>query len=98
MINLDWGVLLNILQVGSILGAWLWMFLSMRSELRIVRHDLVNLERAQQALNEAFKQLGTILTQVAVQDTRLGMIEKNIDELRHGRGFIAKDRVYKEDN
>lgn len=85
----DWTLnVSNLIQLGSVLGAWIWMFLSMRSELRILRHDINSLERAQIALGEAFKQLGTILTQIAVQDMRLSMIDKNLDEMRHGKGFV----------
>lgn len=61
----------------------------MRSDLRILRSDLEHIERRQSSLNEAFTQLGTILTQVAVQDNRIHMLEKNIDELRHGQGFVS---------
>lgn len=62
----------------------------MRSDIRVIRHDLSFVEKGLQNLNEAFSQLGTILTQVAVQDNRLGMMEKAVDELRHGQGFIKK--------
>lgn len=90
MFQIDWPIVVNLLQVVSILGAWIWMFLSMRSEIRILRHDIKGLEKAQILLNEAFTQLGSILTAVAVQDTRLAMLEKHIDELRHGQGFVSK--------
>lgn len=53
-----------------------------------LKDDVDHLEKRQDALNDAFNQLGKILTQVAVQDNRLNMMEKNIDELRHGRGYI----------
>jgi hypothetical protein len=36
------------------------------------------------------QQLGSILTQVAVQDTRINRIETDIVELRHGKGFVRE--------
>lgn len=62
--------------------------LSIKSDVRIIRHDLRHLEEKQSMLNEAFSQLGKILTEVAVQDARLHMLEKSLDEIRHGQGFV----------
>ena len=59
-----------------------------QTSLTTLKDDVSHLEKRQDALNEAFNQLGKILTQVAVQDSRLTMMEKNIDELRHGQGYI----------
>jgi K+/H+ antiporter YhaU regulatory subunit KhtT len=61
---------------------------TMRGDINIVKNDLRHLEESQKALSEAFSQLGKILTAVAVQDTRLTMIEKKIDELAHGHGYV----------
>lgn len=64
------------------------VFFGMKSEVRIIRHDVRNIEKQLEHLSEALSSLGRILTQVAVQDSRLNMIEKNLDELRHGKGFV----------
>lgn len=86
---MDWSVNLgNILQIVVMAATVMWVFVGMRSEVRILRHDVRHIEDKLEHLSEAFSQLGTVLTQVAVQDTRLSMIEKNVDELRHGRGFV----------
>lgn len=71
--------------------AFMW---TMRGDINIVKNDIEHLEESQKALSEAFNQLGTILTAVAVQDTRLTMIEKKIDDLSRGHGYIdsRKDR------
>jgi len=77
-----WGpALQTIVTVGSIVG----FIYSMKSEILSIRTDLSNLKDAQKTLNEAFTQLGRILTQVAVQDSRLNMFEKRLDELVHGK-------------
>jgi len=89
MFTFDWTISFgNILTVLGVLGTWAWMFMSMKAELRVQRHDLGSLKERMTSLSEAFTHLGKILTQIAVQDTRLTMIEKAIDELRHGQGFI----------
>lgn len=89
MLAMDWTVNVgHLLQIFAIVGGGLWMFFTLRSDVRVLKIDVHNLERTQEHLTEAFNQLGTILTQVAVQDNRLGMMEKSIDELRHGQGFI----------
>lgn len=86
---IDWTVSVgNIIQIVAFLGAGLAMFFAMRADIRVIRHDLGNLKQRQNDLNEAFTQLGKILTQVAVQDQRIVAIEKTVDELRHGQGFV----------
>lgn len=90
MLNLiDWTITFgNLIQIAAFVGGGLFMFFTMRSDIRVLRHDVGYIEDRISTLNEAFTQLGKILTQVAVQDSRLGMIEKAVDEIRHGQGFI----------
>lgn len=86
---IDWTVSVgNILQVIAFIGAGLAMFFAMRADIRVIRHDLSNIKERQNILNEAFTQLGNILTKVAVQDERLNAMAKDIDEMRHGQGFV----------
>lgn len=61
---------------------------TMKGDINIVKNDIRYLQKSQEALTEAFSQLGKILTAVAVQDTRINMVEKKIDELAHGKGYI----------
>ena len=87
---IDWSVSVgNLLQMLVIVVGGLSVFFSLRADVRVMRHDMSNLKERQEALSEAFKQLGNILTQVAVQDQRLVQMKNEIDELRHGRGFIS---------
>lgn len=76
-------------QVASILAAALGFAFYLRSELFSLRHDVSQIKDHQRSLMESLTQINTILTQIAVQDTRLNMIEKDIDEIRHGKGFIS---------
>lgn len=73
-------------------GALLFIY-TIKNEISLVQSDIRHLEDGQRSLTEAFSQLGKILTQVAVQDNRINMIEKRFDELSHGKGFIRKERI-----
>ena len=68
---------------------------TMKGDINIVKNDIRYLQESQKALTEAFSQLGKILTSVAVQDARINMIEKKIDELSHGQGYVdaRKERM-----
>lgn len=91
---IDWNVSVgNLLQIIVIVGGGLWVFFTLRADVRVMRHDMNNLKERQQSLNDAFATLGEILKQVAVQDQRLIAIEKTVDELRHGQGFISPIRT-----
>ena len=45
-------------------------------------HDVRNIEKTLDHLSASLTQLNKILTQVAVQDTRINMIERSIEDLR----------------
>jgi hypothetical protein len=79
----------NILKVLTIVGGCIGFLLYIKTELTQLRSDVAQIREHQKMLMDAIKQLNNILTQIAVQDARLNMIEKDIDELRHGRGLIT---------
>jgi prefoldin subunit 5 len=86
---IDWTVNVgNLLQIAVVVGGGMWVFQSLRADVRIVKSEIDNLTKRQDQLGEAFKQLGDILRQVAVQDQRIGQLDKIVDELRHGQGFV----------
>lgn len=89
---MDWTLNINtLIQMGVMIVTVAAFFFGMRGEVRVLRHDVRHIERRLEQLSESFNQLGNVLTQVAVQDTRLSMIEKAVDDLRHGKGFV-KDK------
>lgn len=79
-----------LMQAASILAGVIGAFFWLRSELINLRGDINQIKEHQKTLMESLKQLNNILTQIAVQDARINMIEKDIDELRHGQGYITK--------
>lgn len=77
-----------ITQVASVLAGIIGFFFWIRAEITSLHSDVTQIKEHQKVLLESLKQLNTVLTQIAVQDARINMIEKDIDELRHGQGFI----------
>lgn len=90
--TISWG---NILTILTVVGAVITFVWTMKSDIGIVKNDVKYLQESQKALAEAFSQLGRMLTAVAVQDTRITMIEKKLDELAHGHGYVdaRKDKT-----
>lgn len=78
----------KVLQIFLLTVGALSAFFLIRGDIRSLKTDIDHIKENQKSLAEAFVQLGNILTKVAVQDTRIQMIEKKLDELSHGQGFI----------
>lgn len=78
----------NIIKATAIVGGVISFLVYVRTELRQLRADVTQIKEHQKMLMDAIHQLNHILTKIAVQEARLNMIEKDIDELRHGQGFI----------
>ena len=81
----------NLLEIVAIIGGGLLVVFRMGGDIRVMKVDMAHLKATVSSLTAAFDRLGAILTQVAVQDTRLVAMEKRLDELAHGRGFIKAD-------
>lgn len=79
----------TIFKAGAIAFAAYGFFLGLRSEIKRLASDISHIKENQKSLQDGFSQLNSILTKVAVQDTRLNMIEKKLDELAHNKGFIT---------
>jgi hypothetical protein len=86
---IDWTISLgNLLQIGAFVVVGIGAFFAVRSDIRVLRHDVQKIDLRQDGLQTTLTNMSTVLTTVAVQDTRLTMAEKTIDELRHGQGFV----------
>ena len=89
VIAVDWtisvGNLLTIVIIG--LGA-MSAFYRLQGDLRVLRHEFRNMEAVQLNLQENLTSLTTIMTQIAVQQTRLDMLQTDIEDMKHGRGFV----------
>ncbi len=85
--SISFGNILTILSVVGSVMAFIW---TMKGDIIMIKSDVSYLQRSQTVLSEAFNQFGKVLTTVAVQDNRMSMVEKRVDELAHGLGFIGK--------
>jgi DNA repair ATPase RecN len=81
----------NILTILAMIASVATLVYNMKGDIRLIKSDVFYLQKSQESLVEAFAQLGKVLTQVAVQDNRLSMMEKRLDELSHGKGFVKGD-------
>jgi len=80
----------NILTILSVIGSVMAFIWTMKGDIIMIKSDISYLQKSQTVLSEAFNQFGKVLTAVAVQDNRMSMVEKRVDELAHGLGFIKK--------
>ena len=88
--TIDWTFSIgNLIQMAGFLVMAVALFYGLKGDIRVIRHDMRHMEQRQEALGEAFTQLGTVLQQVAVQDTRINRIEEDIKEMKHGQGFVT---------
>ncbi len=72
----------------AVAGAFFLFLISVKTDINLIKSDVRYIQERLHDVAETLKQLSEILTKVAIQDTRLNMMEKYIDEMRHGRGFI----------
>jgi hypothetical protein len=57
---------------------------TMRGEIRMLAKDV-------QRQGDKIEKLEAVITHQAVQDQRLIDLERRIEDLRHGRGFVQRD-------
>ncbi len=65
--------------IGGLSFAW-----SMRGDLRMLAKEV-------QRQGTKIEKLEAVITTQAVQDQRLIDLERRIEDLRHGRGFVQRD-------
>lgn len=78
----------SLIQSALLISAAVAAFYALKGDVNVLKHDIRHIQENQKAMTEAFTQLGKVLTQVAVQDNRINMIERKIDELSHGKGYV----------
>ncbi len=85
----------NIMEILAICGGGFLVVVRQGGDLRVIKTDMAHMKSTISTLTNAFDKLGTILTQVAVQDTRISGLEEDkrrleyrINEMAHGKGFV----------
>jgi hypothetical protein len=79
----------NIIEIASIVGGGFLFLTSLKNTVGNLKEDVA-------AMQTEIKQIGKVLIQMAVTNTRLDNVEQEIRDLKHGRGFIreAIEREY----
>lgn len=75
------GDVLTFLVIAASVIGFIW---ALRGDIRMLSRDV----RVQ---GRKIDELGIIVTKQAVQDQRLNDLDRRIEELRHGRGFVQRD-------
>lgn len=88
-IMIDWTISVgNLIQVAALLVVGIGAFFAVRSDIRILRHDLKTVREKQDVMGATMNHVSATLTTVAVQDERISQLAKQVDEMRHGQGFV----------
>lgn len=83
--TVDWTISLGaILQIVSVLGGGLLVLAAIRIDVRNLKSDVTDMK------NE-LKKVGDVLVAMARQDERLKSLERQVHDLKHGKGFVMED-------
>lgn len=87
---IEWSVRLgDILVISAMLVAVTGAYYTLKSDVRVLRHDFNSMKTAVDLMSSAMRSFSDVLTKIAVQETRVDRIEEDVKDLRHGRGFVG---------
>jgi hypothetical protein len=72
---------------GMIILAALFVIM-IKADVRVLRVQMDGITDNLKILNNSFSKLSDVLSEAAVQNSRLSRVEDDVRELRHGRGFV----------
>ncbi len=78
----------KLIEIASILGGGGLVAFRLGRNSQVVREAMRQQAAEIAMLKDEIKELSKLVTEVAVQSSRLDMLEKRYDELRHGEGFV----------
>jgi cell division protein FtsL len=73
--------------LGMIILAALFVIM-IKADVRVLRVQMDGITENLKILNNSFSKLSDVLSEAAVQNSRIARAEEDIRELRHGRGFV----------
>lgn len=73
----------SLIQSSLLLVAALAAYHTLKGDVHVLKRDVRYIEENQRTMAEAFSQLGKVLTQVAVQDNRIDMLERRLEDFKH---------------
>lgn len=80
--------ILQILQIGSVLFGGIFVAVRLGRASGRIEAAMAMQATEITTLKDEVKVLSGLVTQVAVQNTRIDLLEKRYEELRHGEGFV----------
>lgn len=72
---------------GFVIGG-LGVIWALKSDVRLLTKELESMTGRLGGLEKKWEKVADALTALAVQEVRLNSIDRRIDDLQHGRGFI----------
>ena len=83
---INWSINIgNVIELAVILVSIVTFVNKIKTDISLMRQELIHIEKVQSTLSESFVRMGDVLTQVAVQDARISMLERSIDEIKQGQ-------------
>lgn len=84
----DWTISVgNVIQMAMVVGGAVVMYFGMRNDINLLRTEVNYIQEKMAHLAAAFDKLGTILTQVAVQDHKMLMLEERLDRIQFDKSY-----------
>jgi hypothetical protein len=85
----DWTINFgNVVTTATIFFSGVWFVIKLSYDMKLMSMEIKTMESAQTLLNQSIDRVSTGIGHVAIQDNRIYMLEKTLDEIRHGQGFI----------
>ena len=81
----------DIIKFVAMLGSALWFISKMSGRLDLVTAEIKALKNIVAGQSEQLADFAKALIQIARQDERLNAMDRTLDELRRGRGWIQPD-------
>ena len=83
--TVDWSISIgSIVQIIVMAFGGLTVLITIRFDVARLKGDVVDMKAE-------IKKVGEVLVAMAVQGEQIATLQKQVDELRHGRGFVMED-------
>lgn len=79
----------NIFKILILTFGAVGFYFAIKNDISSLKRELCHVKDNQRSIVESISKLSQLLIQVAIQDTRLNMLEKKLDDLSHGHGFVT---------
>ena len=94
--NIDWSIRAgDVISFAGFAGAGLGFLFTIRSEIKLLAQRMGFLEKTTEEQNEKIDKqseeigkFGELLTLMGRYEERMGYMRRDIDDLKHGRGYI----------